>query len=185
MSPILSTEWPRAWAARSTWSPASSLRLPTSFLRTSLENAAELSFFLQMMALKRASSACNKNPIFLILQTFLTLSKRKQTARIISSKDEPIFFQSITRTLLQKINHEQGQQYCIENKMKLVQRKRMNSLREAEDNTMRSRSKRPVEKRSHRNNRTGWMSKMLWMLKMVCSFGWFGDKLSKMHWSPA
>ena len=63
--------------------------------------------------------------------------------------------------------------------MKLVQRKRMNSHREVEDKTMRSRSRRPVEKWSHSNNRKGWMSKV--MLKMM----WFWGHLSKMHCRPA
>src|SRR3989338_2933925 len=65
--------------------------------------------------------------------------------------------------------------YCNESKMKLVQRKRMNSLREGEDNTMRSRGKRPVEKWSHSNNRNVCMSTMMWL--------WC--HLSKMHCNPA
>ena len=62
--------------------------------------------------------------------------------------------------------------------MELVQRKRMNSLREVEDKTMRSKWKWPVEKRSHSNNRKGWMS--MWMWNMV----WLWCHLSKMDCSP-
>ena len=47
--------------------------------------------------------------------------------------------------------------------------------------TMRSRAKRPVEKGSHSNSREGLMWKGMSMLKMVCSFGWFGWML-KMVW---
>ena len=75
--------------------------------------------------------------------------------------------------------HEFRVRYCIESKMKFVQRKRTNSLWVEEDKTMRSRAKRPVVKGSHSNNRKGWMSKAMWMLKMV----WFWCHLSKMHCS--
>ena len=67
----------------------------------------------------------------------------------------------------------------------------MNSLREAEGKRMRSRSKQPVEKWSHSNNRKGWMLNKMWMwkvmlmLKKECSFGSFWCHLSKMHCSPA
>ena len=56
--------------------------------------------------------------------------------------------------------------------MELMQRKRMNSLLEVEDNPKRSISKRPVEKWSHSNNRKGWMLNVVWfwchLSKMRC-----------------
>src|SRR3989338_9450476 len=91
---------------------------------------------------------------------------------------------TLSRNLLQKnqtlhppsiYEQEFRVRYCNESKMKLVQRKRMNSLREGGDNTMRSRGKRPVEKWSQSNNRNVWMSTMMW----------FWCHLSKMHCSPA